>query len=150
MPNWCSNHIQLSGKKVNQLVKFLDKNQGKNFFDFFVPPAKENDDNWYSYNQENYGCKWNCDANDWVKEDEEVVTVIFDSPWCPPLALFEKMFQEGWDVDAKYYEPGMCFVGHWYNGDDDVYEYADEDVLSVVPEYLVEFWGLDEQEEFDE
>lgn len=150
MPNWCSNHIQLSGKKVNQLVKFLDKNQGKNFFDFFVPPAKENDDNWYSYNQENYGCKWNCDANDWVKEDEEVVTVIFDSPWGPPLALFEKMFQEGWDVDAKYYEPGMCFVGHWYNGDDDIYEYADEDVMNVVPEYLVEFWGLDQQEEYDE
>ena len=150
MPNWCNNHVQLSGKKVNQLVKFLDKNQGKNFFDFFVPPAKENDDNWYSYNQENYGCKWNCDAHTWEKEDEEVITVIFDSPWGPPLALFEKMFQEGWDVDAKYYEPGMCFVGHWYNGDDDVYEYADEDVMSVVPEYLVEFWNLDEQEEYDD
>lgn len=150
MPNWCSNVVQLTGKQSKQFIKFLEKNQGKNFFDFFVPPAKDNDENWYSYNQENYGCKWNCDANHWQKIEDETVEVFFDSPWAPPLSLFEKMFQDGWDVDAKYHEPGMCFVGQWYNGDDDYYEYADDDNLESIPEYLVEFWNLDEQEELDE
>ena len=70
MPNWCSNSIEIQGTKeqINKFVSFLDEKNGKDWFDFFKPtPTELKEEGWYEWNVENWGTKWNCDAQDWMK-----------------------------------------------------------------------------------
>jgi len=155
MPNWCLNSLQISGSKeeLDVIEKQLTECGGKDFFDIFVDPAKEDQEDWYNYNLENYGCKWNCSAHEWDRTDETCINISFDSPWGPPIALYEKIESDGLSVYAQYFESGMCFVGQYTDGYDETYEYSDIESLDQIPEELVESWSLremlEEQEEFD-
>jgi hypothetical protein len=183
MPNWCSNTIEIQGTKeqVNKFVSFLDEQSGKEWFDFFHPCPQElkdvgdvsltapvNEDlfekygasDWYTWSANNWGTKWNCDAQDWIKVespngDEASVSFWFDSPWGPPIALYQ--FIESnftLQVTASYLEEGMQFVGQFVDGEDDYYEYTDLESLEDIPESLVEEWNLvdslESREEWDD
>ena len=132
MPNWCLNSLQISGsaEQIKEIEAKLEESGGKEFFDIFVKNAKDagHEEDWYSYNQEQYGCKWNCDASSWDTDsgDGTTITISFDSPWGPPSAIFEKIQETpGLSVYAQYYEPGMCFVGEYNDGSEDSYDYSD-------------------------
>lgn len=167
MPNWCNNSITVraDAEDIKRFSDFMNKENGKNWFDFFLPCPQELidsvadmevDDNkkiliekygyadWYSWSIDNWGCKWNCDANDW-HADGEVIDFWFDSPWGPPIALYEEMQSQGFDVEAYYHEEGMAYVGAFKNGNDESYEYSDLESLDNIPEDIVEYWGLREQ-----
>jgi hypothetical protein len=151
MPNWCANTLEVSNskEKIDAFESFLNDIKGKNFFDFFVEPATPESD-WYNYNLENYGCKWNCDANTWERISDTMMLVLFDSPWAPPIQLYENMLTGDYEVCAEYYEPGMGYVGKWDNGVDECYEYSDIDSLDNIPDDLIESWGIRESMSMEE
>ena len=146
MPNWCNNTIEFQGTKeqINAFVSFLDEQNGKDWFSFFRPtPPELKVEGWYEWNIENWGTKWNCDAQDWMKvenpnADEASVTFWFDSAWSPPTTLYEFIESEGFSVRASYDEPGMCFVGRWEDGFDDFYEYdiTDRESIEDLPQEI--------------
>lgn len=145
MPNWCYNAVEIGGdvEELNAFAKFLDENNGKNWFDFFRPMPKEVGDAWYEWAVNHWGCKWNCDAISWDRTDD-VVSVVFDSPWSPPIALYEFLTEQGYDVDAHYHEEGMAFVGRFLDGNDETYEYdlSDPDTLDYIPDEIIDYWDL--------
>jgi hypothetical protein len=158
MPNWCSNTIEIEGTKeqINKFVSFLDEQGGKEWFTFFKPtPPELKEEGWYEWNIENWGTKWNCDAQDWVKvenpnEDESSVTFWFDSAWSPPTALYE--FIESistMNIKASYNEGGMGFVGEFVDGVDECFNYECLEDLEDIPEHLVDEWNLAEQMEMN-
>lgn len=145
MPNWCNNTIKVQATKerIDEFEKFLNENDGKEWFTHFRPlPEELINDGWYEWSINNWGCKWNCDANDWQRIDENTISFWFDSPWGPPLALYEFMVDEEFDVRASYHEEGMAFVGEFVDGFDNCYEYEDLDSLDFIPEHLIEDWNL--------
>ena len=176
MPNWCNNSIEVRGNKeqLDNFEKFLDEKNGKEWFDFILPCPQELKESvadhsenetksmllekygysdWYSWSLDNWGCKWNCDAQDWHREDD-LITFWFDSPWGPPLNLYEEMEKQGFEVLGNYHEEGMCFVGRYSEGSDDSFEYSDIESLDDIPEELVEYWDIrdmleERSEDFD-
>ena len=145
MPNWCNNTIKVQATKerIDEFEKFLNENDGKEWFTHFRPlPEELINEGWYEWSINNWGCKWNCDANDWQRIDENTISFWFDSPWGPPLALYEFMVDEEFDVRASYHEEGMAFVGEFVDGFDNCYEYEDLDSLDYIPEHLIEDWNL--------
>lgn len=163
MPNWCSNIIEIQGTKeqINKFVFFLDEHNGKEWFNFFKStPTELKEDGWYEWNVENWGTKWNCDAQDWIKVenpngDEASVSFWFDSAWSPPVALYEHIESNTQlTVTASYLEEGMSFVGEFKDGSDNYYEYTDLESLEDIPENLVEEWNLvdslENREEWDD
>ena len=145
MPNWCNNTIKVQATKerIDEFEKFLNENDGKEWFTYFRPlPEELVNEGWYEWSINNWGCKWNCDANDWQRIDENTISFWFDSPWGPPLALYEFMVDEEFDVHASYHEEGMAFVGEFVDGFDNCYEYEDLDSLDYIPEHLIEDWNL--------
>ena len=155
MPNWCYNTIRIRGPKreIDKFENHLNETDGKEWFSYFVKPDHElKYDEWYGWNIENYGCKWNCDAIDWFREDDETMSFTFDSPWGPPIALYENIecieleSESGhidyYRVDAEYLEEGMSFMGRFIDGEDEYYEYSDLASLDNIPESLVEHWGI--------
>jgi hypothetical protein len=180
MPNWCNNTVTVSGdtESIDKFEKFLDEKSGKEWFDFILPcpeelknteasfhkPSNEvlvekyGHSDWYTWSLEKWGCKWNCDAQDWER-DGDTITFWFDSPWGPPITLYEEMENHGFNVEAYYHEEGMAFVGKFTTeyGDDN-FEYSDLESLDDIPEDIVDYWGLremiedrmDEMEEYNE
>ena len=156
MPNWCNNTIEIKGDKesIDEFKKFLDESDGKDWFNFFLPtPVELKEEGWYDWNVQNWGCKWNCDAQDWeLNEDGTSISFWFDSPWSPPIVLYE-MISDSYNVDAHYLEEGMEFVGRFREGYYEFYEYSDVDSLEEIPEEILEQWNLREnlmdQEEMD-
>ena len=165
MPNWCNNSTTISGNKeqIDKFETFLNEKSGKEWFDFFLPCPKELTDvdspnktdnvneliekyghgDWYSWSVENWGTKWNTDAQDWSR-DGDSISFWFDSAWAPPTALYDKITAEGYDVEAYYLEEGMGFVGKYSEGADEYYEYTDSESLNDIPEDIVDNWNLRE------
>jgi len=163
MPNWCYNTIEIEGPKraIDTFEKHLDDTDGKEWFSYFLQIPEASKDDWYGWNLENYGCKWNCDAIDWERTSDESIAFTFDSPWGPPIALYENIenieLENEWGtidyyrVTAKYLEEGVQFMGQFVDGSDEQYEYSDLDSLNEIPEDLVEHWGVrDRFEENDD
>lgn len=167
MPNWCCNTVEIEGPKraIDTFEKHLEDTAGKEWFSYFIQiPEELKEDGWYQWNVDNYGVKWNCDASDWQRIDDKSISISFDSPWAPPIVLYENIesieLENEWGtidyykVNAKYLEEGMSFMGRYIDSDDEYYEYSDLESLDEIPEELVEYWGvrdrmLDEMEEED-
>ena len=101
---------------------------------------------WYDYCVNEWGTKWDVGGGDGSLQDiEGGVIITFDSAWSPPIAAYAQLQEQGFEILAMYYEPGMCFAGRWYNGDDDYYEYggmtADE-IEDTLPPELDEAFGI--------
>jgi len=105
---------------------------------------------WWRVN--NWGTKWDAAIHqvDWI--DDLTCVMIFDTAWSPPLGIYDAMKEQGWVVFASYYEPGMCFVGRWDDGDDENYDYSNcntgDEIREYLPEELDMDWGISEW--FDE
>lgn len=156
MPNWCMNTVVLkhTKEKIDQLEHHLINNSEAGFFNFLCPRPPEQNENWYAWNIENWGTK--SDANistpadlhhDIERIDDETLQVRFDTAWSPPIAFYDFLFEEGWDVTAKYHEPGMCFIGEYDNTIDDSWEYnlSDESTIEAIPAELREWSSLDDE-----
>ena len=154
MPNWCYNSVTLTTESVedaDNFEAFLNSlSESKEFTEpgilgYFLPRPKDEDDNWYGWNVENWGTKWDVSECDWERVDNTFY-LNFNTAWGPPTASYEHIQDEGmWDVEAFYEEPGMCFVGRFQDGIDESYEYDfdDENWSDGIPEDLIEFAGLD-------
>jgi len=67
----------------------------------------------YTWCHENWGTKWNVDADIQGDPVEECVDYTFDSAWAPPEPIVKKLGEmfPTLAFHLKYNEPGMCFEG---------------------------------------
>ncbi len=177
MPNWCNNTVEVSHKDPEKLRAFVEAvNEGK-MCNFVVPVPEslhivagsvgdpveqkklEEDTarnlevhgygNWYDFCVARWGTKWDVDPYDKVEFDPKGVTFGFDSAWAPPCGVYEAMVEQGFEVRAYYYEPGMNFAGIWDNGSDDYYELpsTSQECREELPAELDEAFGISENME---
>jgi hypothetical protein len=168
MPNWCSNSITIKGSTETIKQLWEDANQeGEDggLLNAMVPMPVElrgttkgsNGDavNWYDWAVSNWGTKWDVDTEglEFTDNGDGTATIegYFDSAWSPPIDAYSAFCDDmdGVYLEAYYEEGGMCFVGYWDSeGADDHYDYSgatSEDVRNMVPEYLVDYYALDER-----
>ena len=125
MPNWCNNtlEIRLKSKKEKQsLINFLKDMtlpNGKITFDFnkVIPRPKEQEANWYEWNIQHWGTKWNIDSDDISTTKDEILTgkisLRFDTAWSPPTPVIQAaaLKYTGLSFKLKYWEGGVGFRG---------------------------------------
>ena len=156
MPNWCMNKLTVSHANPDMVDRFENAyNLGKACNEFLPLPEGED---WYSWQINNWGTKWDIGADMGTDKEERYglkatrvdneVCCSFDSAWSPPVGLYEKLVDLGYDVKASYWEPGMAFCGIWDNGADNYCEYQTKDMIPVAlwNEYdMQEFFKDDEE-----
>jgi hypothetical protein len=175
MPNWCNNTLRLEHTDPAMIQKFMAGFKKGEAMQEFLPCPDElrneqapyRGDNaeqlmekygatdWYNWCVNNWGSKWDIGGDDEYLIDEvdtNTVRVSFDSAWAPPIAFYEHLASIGFNVEAMYYEPGMCFAGTVTSSDgeifDDYYEYSDmssDEVRDTLPSELDEQFGISEQ-----
>ena len=105
---------------------------------------------WYDFRVNEWGTKWDvdCDGGVDISPDGLTVTASFDSAWAPPVGIYEAMAADDYEVTAYYYEPGMCFVGKWEDGEDQCIEYGGataDTVRELIGAELDDYFGISEQ-----
>ena len=106
--------------------------------------------NWYDFCVNRWGTKWDVnpyDPEDVVVDDSNTIYFGFDSAWSPPIGIYEALMEQGFTVQAQYYEPGMAFVGEWDNGCDDCYDIGglkSHEVRDTIGEFLDDNFGISE------
>ena len=130
MPNWFNFSLEVSGKKedVQEFVQNVKGSKGYDTegyeFDFnhFIPQpdnifrgnlglneekyCKDNNlPNWYNWNVDNWGTKWNANIDDsyWVSELEKVSSFRYDmaTAWADPRPIIVKMIEKYPDLDFE-------------------------------------------------
>lgn len=148
IPNWCDNSVRLTHQdkeKIDALENVLKDQQDCEVFYHLRPRPVEEDENWYDWNCNNWGTKWDMTIIDFNREDDHTVWVSFETAWSPPIALYEFLTEEGWEVEGYYHESGCAFCGKYTNEDgDEFYEYdfRDRESIEALPQDIEEFTGL--------
>ena len=88
----------------------VSETDDKDIFMHLCPCIEDDErysENWYRWNCENWGTKW--DANEVVMGscDGEYIELHFDTVWSTPIVLYTYLVENGWDVKAYYYEEGI-------------------------------------------
>lgn len=105
--------------------------------------------NWYDFCTSEWGTKWDIGGSDGSvdKLDPTSVRLIFQSAWAPPTQAYYKLIDLGFNVDAKYYEPGVGFAGWFFDGNDESYDISTlnaDQVEEELPQELNEEFGISE------
>lgn len=171
MPNWCNNNITISHPDRSKMESLVVAIKEGKFLNHIIPVpeelkgttapnrdelsaeelrAKYGASDWYDFCTSRWGTKWDVDAYDpdaVVLDDTNTVSFGFDSAWAPPTGIYETMVEQGYSVQAQYYEPGMGFVGSWEDGCDDYYDIggmSSTEVREVIGEFLDDNFGISE------
>lgn len=146
MPNWCNNSITIIGP-VDKIQALWNAAQAKDsgLLNAMVPmPAalrgtvkgtgdelqtEEHDGhtNWYDWSVDRWSTKWDVDTDALYMEDlghgRAQIRGSFDSAWSPPINAFQSYANANPDVEMelKYFEPGMSFMGVWDTEGGDAY-----------------------------
>ena len=176
MPNWCNNTVSITHEdpaKMSALVEAMNANK---FCNFAIPVPTDLSEtisgsfgdgekqaaleaqtarnveqfgygNWYDFCVSRWGTKWEVDTQGSVDFDNQTVTASFDSAWSPPTGVYQALVEDGYDVVAYYYEPGMGFLGKYDNGFDETFEISSETsktVRSVIGAELDDMFNISE------
>lgn len=148
MPNWVRNDAKITGKKtdLDKLVHKIKSAESEFDFNRIIPEPKtkeecepryyrtetshvqKDDDkpwfNWYEWNWDNWGTKWNACEVCVHREDDNHLHVSFDTAWSFPEPIWEKL--------ASIY-PSLSFN----------VDYADEDIGSNCGTFVAEHGAVD-------
>lgn len=122
MPNWVYNHFRISGD-ADTISKFweqatkphatavpnpdspyyskdgeweMTKGGEFSFMNFLAPDdfaTYFTGSNWYDWNVNNWGTKWDTDVRD-LDTQAESITLSFETAWSPPSGVYEAMAQQ--------------------------------------------------------
>lgn len=169
MPNWCNNVVTIKHKNKKALDRVVKAFNEEKLCAEFIPIPKELEEStapnnspsrneliekygypdWYEFCVNNWGTKWDvnpCGTSAQVKGNE--VYLGFDTAWAPPTGLYDKLIEEGYEVEAFYFEGGMGFYGRYINGEDECGEYSSS---KDIPDYIDEVFNVRESmQEFEE
>jgi hypothetical protein len=132
MPNWCSNYMTIkpitedAKKKLHHLYESIGTEI--NLFNYFVPapdyyygeshefPSDAQYKNLSDFRTNEWGTKWDVQIsrNDFIDNE---INFSADTAWSPPIAFYQNIEEQGFDVYATFYEPGMCFYGSYSEGE---------------------------------
>jgi len=124
MPNWSNSRITISLNEHADLTQAQrqvrwevwrdlrnilekwdadgrDEDHSPDVFQIIHPRPKEEDENWYDWNTDNWGTKWDMRVYGFNFEDEEL-TFCGDTAWGPAYAIMMKLVSLGFNMKHLY------------------------------------------------
>jgi len=97
---------------------------------------------WYEWRLENWGTKWDVYETHCTRMDANTLVLNFYTAWSPPMPIYDKLVDMGFEVTARYLDEGWGYIGEYTDGDD----WCTTDVESVVEDYpeLDDEFGISE------
>ena len=134
MPNWCCNKIIIKGESLNEFKKTLNTKNEQNMivdFSFYQTiPIPTQIEDWYLWNIDNWGTKWDCKTL-LVDIDDNFISITCDTAWSPPIKWAENCLKKfnNLSIEIGYCESGMSFFGVWKDNVNDYQPFDDDDLI---------------------
>lgn len=158
MSNYCSNTLTLRHSDKNKIERLHNACLENKLCHAVIPlpddlkdttaPSRESNhdllekygvDNWYDFCVSRWGTKWDIFDTESEIDEDGVLYVSFTTAWSPPIGVYQALLEQGYDVEAKYFEGGMGFAGTF----DEDGGYHCDDLIDVPDELDMEF-GISE------
>ena len=118
MPNWCWNHLEVTGDEI-QLREFVEKSvsiheESDQCFSFEGTLPRGDRKDWYEWSVNNWGTKWDIEAHIAPRdENDDTGQLNFDSAWSPPVDAFVEISSQFPElrIECRYFEEGCNFIG---------------------------------------
>ena len=137
MPNHTDNRVILShddSKMIDDIYNVMNT-EGTELCHHLIPEprddAGEPTSGWYEWRLDNWGTKWDVYNVHMTRMDDNTLVMSFDTAWSPPIPVFDKMVDMGYEINARYLDEGWGYIGEYTDGDD----WSSFEVESVVEDY---------------
>jgi hypothetical protein len=137
MPNHTDNRVILShddSQQIDNIYNVMNTDDTE-LCNYLVPEprddAGEPTSGWYDWRLEHWGTKWDIYNATCERMDANTLVLSFDTAWSPPIPVYDKLVEMGFEVNARYLDEGWMYVGEYIDGND----WTTDDVESVVTEY---------------
>jgi hypothetical protein len=167
MPNWCDNTVYITHDDPKKIQVLVDAWKENKFFGTIhpepdytkvkvkptFPSIKGNDDPvnpesaWWDWRVQNWGTKWEITTDEaYIDISKNEIKVSFATAWSPPTGIFDKLVDDGYGVNALYYEGGCAFCGEYVDGSDETYGTDGKwmDVKNTIPDNIDLEFGITE------
>ena len=143
MPNHTDNRVILSHDDSQQIDMIYNIMNTENtpLCQTLIPMPKELegtagfDENgttgWYSWRRQHWGTKWDVYETHCTRIDANTLQLTFYTAWSPPIFVYDKLVEMGFEVSARYLDEGWMYIGEYIDGNG----WTTDDVESVVTEY---------------
>jgi len=154
MPNHTDNRVILShadSQQIDMIYNIMNTDDTP-LCQTLIPMPKELegtagfDENgvtgWYEWRLQNWGTKWDVYESHCTRFDANTLQLYFYTAWSPPMPIYDKLVDMGFEVTARYLDEGWGYIGEYVSGDD----WCTDDVESVAEHYpeLDEEFGISE------
>ena len=142
MPNHTDNRVILShadSQKIDDIYNVMNTDDAS-LLQHIIPmnEALLDGGDWYEWRLDNWGTKWDIYETHCTRIDANTLSMTFYTAWSPPIPVFDKLTDMGYEINARYLDEGWMYVGEYVDGDD--WSTADvENVGEVLPELDDEF-----------
>ena len=155
MPNHTDNRVILShadSQQIDMIYNIMNTDDTP-LCQTLIPMPKELegtagfDENgvtgWYEWRLQNWGTKWDVYESHCTRFDANTLQLYFYTAWSPPMPIYDKLVDMGFEVTARYLDEGWGYIGEYVSGDD----WCTDDVESVAEHYpeLDEEFGISER-----
>ena len=142
MPNHTDNRVILShadSQKIDDIYNVMNTDDAS-LLQHIIPmnEALLDGGDWYEWRLDNWGTKWDIYETHCNRIDANTLSMTFYTAWSPPIPVYDKLTDMGYEIDAKYLDEGWMYVGEYVDGDD----WSTDDIESISevrPELADEF-----------
>ena len=144
MPNHTDNRVILShddSQMIDDIYNVMNT-EGTELCHHLIPEPRDDENEptsgWYDWRLDNWGTKWDVYETHCTRIDANTLNLNFYTAWSPPMPVYDKLVDMGFEVTARYLDEGWGYIGEYTGGFAHKMESGDwytTDVESVVTEY---------------
>ena len=146
MPNHTDNRVILShadSQKIDDIYNVMNTDDAS-LLQHIIPMNESLLDggDWYEWRLENWGTKWDIYDTHCNRIDANTLSMTFYTAWSPPIPVYDKLTDMGYEINARYLDEGWMYIGEYVDGDD--WSTADIESIGEVRPELDDEFGITE------
>jgi len=146
MPNHTDNRVILShadSQKIDDIYNVMNTDDAS-LLQHIIPMNESLLDggDWYEWRLDNWGTKWDIYETHCTRIDANTLSMTFYTAWSPPIPVFDKLTDMGYEINARYLDEGWMYVGEYVDGFD--WSTADIESIGEVRPELDDEFGITE------
>ena len=137
MPNHTDNRVILShddSQMIDDVYNVMNT-EGTELCHHLIPEPRDDENEptsgWYDWRLDNWGTKWDVYEAHCTRIDANTLDLNFYTAWSPPIPIYDKLVDMGFEINARYLDEGWGYIGEYTDGDD----WSSVEVESVVEDY---------------
>ena len=100
--------------------------------------------NWYDWSCANWGTKWDAYNINVQRLSDTSLYVTMETAWSPPIPIFQKLVELGFEVSAYYLDEGYNYVGQFEGGEDFYFDVNHDTPYNLIDEFDIQLEGVEE------